>query len=142
MKKITIITFGKIKSAPINDLITYYSKLISRYYKLELKQLKDVGERKIESDDINVDESLIILTEKGKTYTSLGFKDLLISEIENNQQLTFLIGNAHGISNELISKNKTLALSSLTFPHELSEVILLEQLYRSFDISRGGKYHK
>jgi 23S rRNA (pseudouridine1915-N3)-methyltransferase len=77
---------------------------------------------------------------EGKTLTSEGFASVLS---DNSSHLNFFIGSSHGLSDIVKQKvNLKLSLSSMTMPHSLARVVLLEQIYRGFMINNGGKYHK
>jgi 23S rRNA (pseudouridine1915-N3)-methyltransferase len=69
--------------------------------------------------------------------------DLLQKEVMAYGRLAFLIGGPYGFSDEVLTAcHLQLSLSSLTFPHELARIVLLEQLYRACSILNGEKYHK
>lgn len=113
------------------------------YSKLELKSYKDVQERKIKLSDFKHEGFLIALSEKGKTYTTPELATLLKTKLADVGSFTIVIGNAFGLDEEVLVKaNLVLSLSPLTFPHELAEVLILEQLYRCLNLNSGGKYHK
>ncbi|MCA9383029.1 23S rRNA (pseudouridine(1915)-N(3))-methyltransferase RlmH [Candidatus Dojkabacteria bacterium] len=143
MRKITIITFGKIKSKPIEELINYYLKLSSNKLDISHKELKDPGVRKISQDDINQTGFRIVLSEKGKEFDSINFAKYFQDKIDYQDELCFILGNAFGVDQDLLdSADLVLSLSQFTMPHELSLVVLMEQIYRATDINANGKYHK
>ena len=81
---------------------------------------------------------------EGKTFSS----EALSAEIDKLAvggfgSVSFIIGGSHGLDPRVKSRAKIrLSMSPMTFPHQLARVMLLEQIYRSFMISSGGKYHK
>lgn len=83
--------------------------------------------------------SIFLLSEAGKLYNSQQFAKLVTAL--PNQLLVLVIGGALGFSSELKNKYKLISLSPLTFPHQLTRVILLEQIYRSIMIIKKKKYH-
>lgn len=94
--------------------------------------------KKIKSND-----RLILLDERGKKYSSTEFASFLSHQLMlPAQRLVFIIGGAFGVSEEVYKrKDEWLSLSKLTFSHQLTRVILLEQLYRAFTILKGEPYH-
>lgn len=143
MTKLKIINFGIIKSESIRDLIEYYKKLTGKYYSIEFLTYKDVRERKIEMQDFNYKGFLIALSEKGRDFDTVQFKDFLSKKIMTEEQITFVIGNAYGIHENVLAKaDLILSISKMTTTHEFSLIFLLEQLYRIFNLEAGGKYHK
>ncbi len=98
--------------------------------------------RKIISQ-IPVGSFVIALDEHGKNLTSTKFAKELEDISLNNHQITFIIGGADGIHPNLKNlANLTLQLSSLTFPHALVRIILLEQIYRAITILENHPYHR
>lgn len=92
----------------------------------------------------NVQGYVIALCIEGKQLGSVELSEL-VSElgVMGNSTISFVIGSSFGLSDEV--KNKAdlrLSMSKMTFPHQLARVMLLEQIYRVFQIAHGGKYHK
>ena len=81
---------------------------------------------------------------EGKQYSSEEFHNVLNSRIMNGaSNLVFIIGSSYGLSDKIKSRaDIKLSFSKMTFPHQLFRVMLLEQIYRSFKIGEGSKYHK
>ena len=101
-------------------------------------------ERDAISSRVRKDEFLIVLDEKGKELTSPAFASFLDRRMQSgDSRLAFIIGGAFGIDPALKkSADFTLSLSTLTFPYQLTRLILIEQLYRAFSILKGIPYHK
>ncbi|MDR2868755.1 MAG: 23S rRNA (pseudouridine(1915)-N(3))-methyltransferase RlmH [Bacteroidales bacterium] len=94
--------------------------------------------KKIEPMDI-----VILLDERGKEYTSVGLAQFIErKQVSGTKSLVFIIGGPFGFSQEVYERaNEKLSLSKLTFPHIMSRVLFLEQLYRAFSILRNEAYH-
>lgn len=148
---IKIICLGSLKEKNLIEAIKEYQKRLSKYTKLEIIELKDekddVNPLKKEKEyikkHINSRDNIVILDINGKEYTSESFAEFINKELTNNSNITFIIGSSNGLDDEIKElSNKRISFSSLTFPHGLFRVILLEQIYRSFKIINNETYHK
>lgn len=158
--KITIIAVGKIKEKFYRDAIDEYSKRLSKYCKLEIKEVADEKTPDHASDTVNAqilskegeriknlipkDSHVIVLAIEGKKYDSVGFSDMLNhAGIHGISNITFIIGGSLGIADEIKkSAHSAISFSDMTFPHQLMRVILLEQIYRGYKIMTKEPYHK
>jgi 23S rRNA (pseudouridine1915-N3)-methyltransferase len=86
---------------------------------------------------------LICLDSTGKMMSSEAFSSFLLKKLEEGgSHLTLAIGGAEGLPAELKKKCPLISLSLLTFTHQLARLVLIEQIYRAFEIAKGTKYHK
>lgn len=98
--------------------------------------------KKIRSQ-IPIGSFVVVLDEKGQNLDSIKFAKRLEDIAIHNSHITFIIGGADGIHPDLKKEaNLQLQLSSLTFPHALVRVIILEQLYRAITILENHPYHR
>lgn len=138
--QIRIIAVGKIKIPFIKVGCEEFLNRLKHYAKVEIIEIKDMGMNK-EAQKINSllkkDQFNVALTPDGNGLKSEQLADM----IRNNDKITFIIGGPDGLSEEIDSKYK-LSLSKMTFTHEMSRMILLEQLYRAHSIIKGEPYHR
>ena len=147
--RIIILAIGKEKDFSGHELVREYTERISHYCSCEWKYIPGDGtdkdnDRLIELITKETSGSYVIaLDEKGKDLDSHAFADRIhICMTESVRTLFFIIGGSYGLSDEIRKRAcLTLALSHLTFPHQLVRLILAEQIYRAFSIIRGEKYH-
>lgn len=147
---IKIICIGKVKEKYFKDAINEYIKRISKYTKLKIIELPDYNydvlktvneEGKNILSKINEKDYVVTLEINGKQMDSLSFSRFIDENISKN--ITFVIGGSYGLSDDVLKRSDyRLSFSSLTFPHQLFRVILLEQVYRSFKIINNESYHK
>ena len=160
MISIDILCVGKIKEKYWNEAIAEYSKRLSRYCKLKVievadektpdnasegleRQIKDKeGERLLK----HIDEKSysIALAIDGKRFSSVGFADFLEDKSAHGiSKIQFIIGGSLGLSDGVLARvQDKISFSDMTFPHQMMRVILLEQIYRAYRISRREPYHK
>ena len=145
--------FGRKPSSELSVLIQDYEKRLSKYLKINwisLPKLTESDPFKLKNAEtelvlqkIKPNLKLFVLTENGKPYTSQNFSELLENNLNSSMnKIIFLIGGSYGVNENLIPASATLiSLSSLTFPHQLVKLILIEQIYRSMMILKGSPYH-
>jgi 23S rRNA (pseudouridine1915-N3)-methyltransferase len=92
---------------------------------------------------VDQDAHVILWDRQGQKINSLDFASLLQNYLDQGKDINFIIGGAHGVSDNLF-KNSQLILSAseLTFPHRLFKIFLMEQIYRASTIHRNHPYHK
>ncbi len=144
---IDVICLGKIKELYLKELINDYSKRIGKYLKLNIIELQDNENIKIEEELIlkNVDKKsyIILLDIKGKMIDSVELSNLIDKTFISYPKITFIIGGSNGVTENIRNiANYRLSFSSMTFPHGLFRGVLLEQIYRSLKILNNESYHK
>lgn len=158
--KVRIVSVGKIKEKYFKDAIEEYKKRLSSYATIEcievpdekipenasLKEEEEIkrkeGERLLEK--IKENEFVILLDLHGKEIDSVAFSQFLEQKmVQGVSSFTFVIGGSLGLAPSLISRAQfRLCLSPMTFTHQFTKVILLEQVYRAFKIMHHETYHK
>lgn len=144
--KIRLIWVGRTKEPFVREGIRKYVSLISPYASVEITELKDEKGRdaatcvKKEGERIvKLGIPYLLLDERGQQFDSPGFAGMIQRHLPN---ISFVLGGAYGVSDAVRQQaRETVALSRMTFPHELSRVILLEQVYRGFTILHKKGYH-
>lgn len=158
--KIKIYAIGKIKDSYLRVGIEEYLTRIKPYAQIEIVEVKDepipenpnikeIEKAKNEEGNrvlklLKNNEYLIALDLNKKQYKSEDFAAFLMQKLtENGSSVSFVIGGSYGLSDELKNRSDySFSLSNLTFTHQMSRLILLEQIYRSFKILKGEVYHK
>ena len=89
------------------------------------------------------DSLLVVLDVLGKPLSTMKFSSMLDTWMQHGQDISIVIGGPDGVSDELLSQARhKISLSTLTFPHPLVRVILLEQIYRAWSILNNHPYHR
>lgn len=160
MQKVTILCVGKLKERFYVDAAAEYEKRLSRFCKLEIAEL---AEARLSETPSFAEIEQALLEEAGRVESKLPRSGVLIAlciegtelsspalaEVLNRfavsgaSQLTFLIGGSVGLHPSLKARaDLRLSMSPMTFPHHLARVMLLEQIYRAYQIQAGSRYHK
>jgi 23S rRNA (pseudouridine1915-N3)-methyltransferase len=141
----TVIAVGKMKNRHLAALCDDFSKRLQRQGNFELVELKDgdvesEGRRILDALDKRRGARIYAMAEEGRTSSSVKMADEL--EALRGQPAIFIIGGAYGLSEAVKERaDERLALSPMTFTHEIARMLLCEQLYRVVSIQRGAKYH-
>ena len=141
LSKARILAVGKIRKEWIKSGLNVYKKRLPNLSIIEIKDSNINKEAETIRSLIRPNEFTIALCEEGQQLTSLHFSNKI--QTLSSGRLVFILGGANGLSPRI--KNTAhlhLSLSSMTFPHELAQLLLLEQLYRATTIIQGGPYHR
>lgn len=155
MIKINIFCVGSIKEKFTKDEISEYLKRLSKYADVNIIETKEVPTQNKQIDVVlneegeNIlkrikDKEVLLLADlHGKEVTSEEFATLIKSLIDQGKSpINFAIGGTMGVSDALRQRsNYKICLSKLTFTHQMTRVILLEQIYRAFKIINNENYH-
>ena len=139
--RIRILAIGKVRRAWIREGIDLYLKRLPGLSIVELKDSNPIKEAEAIRATIHPGEILVVLMEQGPPLTSLAFAEQI--ETFAADRIAFVIGGADGISQDLKQQASwQLSLSSMTYPHELARLMLIEQLFRAQSIHHGTPYHR
>lgn len=159
MINVKLITVGNLKENYLKEAEAEYIKRLGAFCRFESVQLKEVklseapSQAEIESalfaEGKNILAAMgqrsykIAMCVEGKQLPSEGLASLIEGATAQHSEICFVIGSSHGL-HESVKKacHCRLSVSQLTFPHQLMRVILLEAVYRGFNIIKGTKYHK
>ena len=154
--QIKLLAIGKTDNKAIQTLIDDYSSRLGHYIRFELEVIPDLKQSKSLSEALQKEkegelilkklsssDELILLDERGKTYSSLEFSDYLQKKMNSGlKQLVLVIGGPYGFSESVYARaNGKISLSKMTFSHQMIRMIIAEQLYRAFTIIRNEPYH-
>ncbi|MBE6827081.1 MAG: 23S rRNA (pseudouridine(1915)-N(3))-methyltransferase RlmH [Ruminococcaceae bacterium] len=160
MINITVIALGKLKEKYMQDFSAEYVKRLSAYCNLNIVELTpkalpdSPSAAEIEAALKNEGEMIkkkipsgayvFSMCIEGRQMPSEAFSQNLSKlSVQGKSSVVFILGSSFGLSEEIkkLSDFK-FSMSEMTFPHQMARVMLLEQLYRAFQIQSGGKYHK
>ncbi len=148
MLRVQLICTGRLKESFYIEACDEYDKRLRRYCALERVELPETGDVTRDGEAmlkrIPQDAYAVAMCVEGKPYSSEELSELL-RECANGgrSRVCFLIGGSDGLSEAVKRRaDVRMSMSRMTFPHHLARVMVLEQIYRAFNILEGGKYHK
>lgn len=159
MLSINIICVGKLKESYLRDAIEEYSKRMKPLCKLSVIELNEerlgdnpspaeiahtvAAESERIMQKLGKGDYVIAMCVEGKNISSEELSERLEAISMTHSTVDLIIGGSWGLSDTLKARaDFKLSMGKMTFPHQLCRVMLLEQLYRAFQISKGTKYHK
>ena len=160
MQKVTILCVGKLKEKFYADAVAEYAKRLSRFCKLEIIELpeerlpEDPSPALIGAALAREAEAIRAKLPAGSFPIAMCVEGPLLSSEElakrmagwanqGGSHLVFLIGGSFGLHPSVkAAASARISMSPMTFPHHLARVMLLEQIYRAYQINLGARYHK
>ena len=160
MQKVTILCVGKLKEKFYIDAAAEYVKRLQRLCRLETVELPESRlpddpspaelRRALQAEAAAIRQrlpgsgALVALCIEGRPCSSEELSRRLTElGVQGRTQLTFLIGGSVGLDESLKQQaDWRLSMSPMTFPHHMARIMLLEQIYRAYQIAGGAKYHK
>ena len=160
MQRISLICVGKLKESFYLQAVEEYAKRLSRFCRLEIVELPEqrlpespspaqiqaalAKEAQAIGNKLPASGLLVALCVEGQSRSSEDLARILAQSAgQSESQVTFVIGGSFGLDESLKREaHLRLSMSAMTFPHHLARVMLLEQIYRAYQIQSGSKYHK
>ncbi len=153
--KVELWAIGKTSEKYLEAGIAIFEKRLKNYLPFSIQVLPDVKEKTADStrlkkkegdlvlSKLGADDYLVLLDEKGLEFTSMELSQWLERRLStSHRKMVFLIGGAFGFSPEIYQRaQEKLALSRLTFSHQMVRLFFLEQLYRAMTILKNEPYH-
>jgi len=154
--KVKLIAVGKTDNKNLQQLISEYQNRLKHYIGFEFviipdikntKNLTEAQQKETESKailkNIVLSDQVLLFDEKGRTYNSVDFSKLLQKKMLSGcKQLVFIIGGPYGFSEAVYKRaNGKIALSAMTFSHQMVRLFAVEQIYRAFTIIKNEPYH-
>ena len=154
--KIVLLAVGKTDDSRISALVQMYVERLKHYVNFELCLLPDLKNTKNMSEDRQKQEEgknilgllqksdfVTLLDERGKKMSSPHFAELINKRsVSGLKRLVFVIGGPYGFSKDVYDRaNSKLALSDMTFSHQMVRLFAVEQIYRAFTILKNEPYH-
>jgi len=144
--KIRLIWVGKTKERFILEGINKYIRILKPYAEVSVTEIKDEKgkdiQRMLEKEGERIEKlqvPYVLLDETGKRYSSVEFAKFVDSA---KPAVSFVLGGAYGVSDRVRQMAQSrIALSSMTFTHEMARLVLAEQLFRAFTILHKRGYH-
>ena len=154
--KLILLQTGRTTDNYIVEGIANYYERIKKYVSFEIQTIPEirntknmpVNEQKSKegeklSEQINNDDYVLLLDEKGKEFDTVEFASFLEkSFMLRKKRIVFVIGGPWGFSDEIYKRSDAkISLSKMTFSHQLVRLLFMEQFYRALTVIKGDPYH-
>lgn len=145
MKRLKILCVGKASKAFCRDGCNEYLKRLKGFYDVTVVELAEQPTVRKECDELikRMNGACVLMDIGGKAVSSEELSELVKTELERGDELTFIIGGASGVDERVRAAVKhRVSFGAVTYPHQLVRVLLCEQLYRAATIINHIPYHK
>ncbi|MGZ3898806.1 MAG: 23S rRNA (pseudouridine(1915)-N(3))-methyltransferase RlmH [Bacteroidia bacterium] len=154
--KVVLLQVDKTQDSYLVEGIENYTKRLGNYADFKITTIsvpkgvrqRSHNEQKLEEaklilSEISTEDQLVLLDENGKEFNSVDFSKFIAQKQNSSiKRVVFLIGGPFGFDESVYKRaNFKLALSQMTFSHQMVRLFFVEQLYRAFTILKGEKYH-
>ena len=154
--KILLLVIGKTDENYLTEGIHKYCKRLRHYIGFDFEEIPDLKNRKSLSESqqkkqegiliiskLKAGDKLILLDDKGKDFSSLGFSEYLQQQMNSGiKRLVFVVGGPYGFDESVYAKAQAkLSLSKMTFSHQMIRLFFVEQVYRALTILKNEPYH-
>ena len=140
MLKLKLFSIGKTKEQWLHEAIEEYVKRLSPVLKIEFIWVKTNDQLR---ELLDKENAVICLDANGKLFNSQQFSQFLQEQfIENKSRLSLVIGGAEGLPEDIKGRYRCISLSPMTMTHQIVRLVLMEQIYRAFEIAKGSQYHE
>jgi 23S rRNA (pseudouridine1915-N3)-methyltransferase len=140
MPKVKLLSIGKNKERWLEEAFSEYIKRLNPTVQIECQWLAEESQL---PQAAAKEKNVICLDAAGRSLTSEQFAVHFQQSLERGgARLTYVIGGAEGLTEEMRKRYPLISLSPLTFTHQMVRLILLEQIYRATEILKGSRYHK
>tara|TARA_B100001057_G_scaffold474879_1_gene541012 strand:+ start:625 stop:1098 length:474 start_codon:yes stop_codon:yes gene_type:complete len=151
-----LVLVGKNNDSRLISLMEDYTKRINRYHRLDIQiipELKNKGkmseniqkqkEGQLIIEKLKAGDWVVLLDEKGKSFNSIGFSQYINAKrSSSHKRMVFVLGGPYGFSEKMYARGQEkIALSSMTFSHQMVRLFFLEQLYRANTLLNNEPYH-
>ena len=151
--KFRIVVVGRPPTGPVRDAILEYEERASRYWPIEVIEVRGEPARSRSPDEVRRLEGarllerasgiLVALDERGRSMSTQAFAKWVAERRDRAEDTSFIVGGAFGLDANVRERaSLALSLSAWTLPHDVARLLLAEQLYRAGTIQRGEPYHK
>lgn len=153
--RITLLVVGKTTDPRLQSLIEDYQQRLKHYIPFEfvvvpdIKNAKTLSQEQLKSAEgqailsfLTPAMDVLLLDEHGREFRSIEYADFLQKKMGSGKDITLIIGGAYGFSKEVYTRaNGKIALSQMTFSHQMIRLMAIEQIYRAMTILRNEPYH-
>jgi 23S rRNA (pseudouridine1915-N3)-methyltransferase len=154
--KIVVLSVGRVRQQFVLQGEGEYLQRIKGNFQVELVELGMESPESMSPSEVQAREAdevlkktkpydyLVVLDERGKSMTSKSLSDLIQARMNSGiKSVCFIIGGAYGFAEKVRQEaDLILSLSAFTFPHQITRLLLVEQLYRAHTLMKGISYHK